>query len=377
MKIILDKKIIIILCFCLCLAFFSIKNIATVTTIMDKKYDAKQIEETYTNNFFNKLEFVNLNGFVSKCFGQKVVNGTIKAKTKAKDDVLFLLDDTQFKFEKEKEIHFVQKAVNILNYGKKMGATTLYVQHPNKYNEKTIKLPYGLRIEYNKEYDYWLKYISKEKIDTIDLRKNQKACKFYKTDHHWTIESSFEAAKIIVKHLNKMGINELNPIIYEDEYNDYTQYGKTFLGSEGIRVGEYYGGMDSFNLPIPTIKTNFNYYHYIDGKIITQSKGEFKEAFIDERILQNDEYYNKYNACLYGGYVENILINNECNNDIKTLLISDSFSRPMAMYFSLAVHEIRYLDPQKGRYNDSLIKYIEEYSPDIIIMMYTGDFVTE
>ena len=37
--------------------------------------------------------------------------------------------------------------------------------------------------------------------------------------------------------------------------------------------------------------------------------------------------------------------------------------------------ETRYLDPQEGRYNDSYIDYIDEYQPDVVVMMYTGAFV--
>lgn len=86
-------------------------------------------------------------------------------------------------------------------------------------------------------------------------------------------------------------------------------------------------------------------------------------------------YYNKYNACLYGGYVENIIQNNNLQTGQRVLLISDSYARPMTMYLSSAFSEVYYLDPQEGRYNDSYIAYIKKVKPDIVIMMYTGKFI--
>ena len=134
-------------------------------------------------------------------------------------------------------------------------------------------------------------------------------------------------------------------------------------------------GKDEFNILVPDFDTDFSYKHYIDGKLQKNTEGNFKEAFVDENLLKDNDYYNKYNACLYGGYVENIILNNNCTNGKKLLLISDSYARPMVMYLGLAFSEIHYLDPQEGRYNESYIEYINEYKPDVVIMMYSGEFV--
>jgi len=56
-------------------------------------------------------------------------------------------------------------------------------------------------------------------------------------------------------------------------------------------------------------------------------------------------------------------------NNTKALLITDSFGRSMSQYLSLYFKELRYLDPQKGRYNDSYLKYIDQYKPEIVIVM--------
>lgn len=46
----------------------------------------------------------------------------------------------------------------------------------------------------------------------------------------------------------------------------------------------------------------------------------------------------------------------------------------MTQYLSLSFSEVRYLDPQDGRYNDNYLTYINDYKPDIVIVMY-DDFI--
>ena len=148
-------------------------------------------------------------------------------------------------------------------------------------------------------------------------------------------------------------------------------YGNSLLGSGGIRVGEYYVGKDDFAIPLPNFHTNLSYKHYDNKHSLVLSKsGKFEEALIDRDVLEDKNYYNKYNACLFGGWCENRITNNESPNDLKLLLVSDSYSRSMAMYMSLYFNETRFLDPQDGRYNDSYKEYVDVYKPDIIVVMY-------
>lgn len=53
-------------------------------------------------------------------------------------------------------------------------------------------------------------------------------------------------------------------------------------------------------------------------------------------------------------------------------MIVDSYARPMIVFISLCFKEIRLIDPQEDRYNDSYVEYIDEYDPDIVIMIFPG-----
>ena len=59
-------------------------------------------------------------------------------------------------------------------------------------------------------------------------------------------------------------------------------------------------------------------------------------------------------------------------NKYRGLLITHSYGRPMAQYMCFNYSELRYLDPQKGRFNENLVDYINEYQPDFVIYMFNG-----
>ena len=113
----------------------------------------------------------------------------------------------------------------------------------------------------------------------------------------------------------------------------------------------------------------------IDFSISDSLKIVRKSVLIYEAIiLLNDEtYLNKYNSHAYGAYNENRVKNEKSNNNLKALIIADSFARPQLGLYSLCFKETRYLDPQEGRYTDSYVEYIDRYQPDVVILMFPGD----
>ena len=342
--------------------------------VESKIMEPAEMEASYDGNFYKRMAFVNINGLAHRAMGQKIMNGAIRGE----NENLFLEADVDFKFDKDLEDSNLEDALSILNIAETKGAEVLYVQRPMKFIEGKDQLPYGMTVEYNQQYDYWCKKIKESGINVIDLREEiGDNIDFYKTDHHWTVETSFEAAGAIMEALNRYSGDDFdyNESIFEKSNYNLMRYDNSFLGSEGVKTGEYYVGKDNFNVLVPKFETKVTFKHYVNNECTIDKTGEFSKAFIDEDILLNPDYYNKYNACIYGGYVESIIENKKGGNGKKVLLISDSFARPMVMYFSLAFSETRYLDPQEGRYNDSYIDYIDEYQPDVVVMMYTGAFV--
>lgn len=337
-----------------------------IITKINSEKDLKELlsvcEDNYNNNFYGKMTLVDINGAYRRILGKTIVGDVIRAK-----DSLTLESEIVYNIDNFKDD--IEYTKMILDYANLSEIETLYVQHPTKINTFLNELPYGKGKNAVNADEYWLNEINKDGYDTLNLcEEKYKANKFYKTDHHWTNESALNAANAILNALN------IETDICKKENYDNDVYKNCFLGSAGIRVGKHYVGKDDFQIFIPKFKTDLEYKHIIDNKITFESTGSFVECFIDFAKISDKNYNNKYNAFLNGGYVENIIFNQSCNNNKKALIISDSFARPMTQYLSLAFSETRYLDPQVGRFNNSCIEYIEQYNPDYLIIMYSWNY---
>ena len=262
----------------------------------------------------------------------------------------------------------------IYNTTVEFGGEFLYVQTPYKYISN-VELLDGYKMDFgNQNSDKLGKLICSAQIPYMDLRDEKSDWEYYNTDHHWTLESSFDAVGIIVDELNYLYDYNLDSSYFYRDIDNYSKvtYEDSLLGSAGIQVGEYYSGMDDLSILVPNFETELQFEHYVDGELQLVKNGDFWNAFINEDILNDEDYYNKYNAFSNGAHCETVVKNKKAINDKKVLLITHSYGRPMVQYLSLYFEETRYLDPQEGRYNDNYLEYIEEYKPDVVIVMYNG-----
>jgi len=222
--------------------------------------------------------------------------------------------------------------------------------------------------------ELYLKQLLLEKnIPVLDLGDYSQCMQYYKTDHHWTVEAAFHASALITEELEQLyGLTFPNREYYGNIEN-YTPvtYKNCFLGSIGIKVGPHFGGKDDFTVWNPTFETEFDFTHYIKAQEYNYS-GPFWETFINENLLENPMYYNKYDANLQGAYMESIIYNSKAQTDYTGLLISHSYARPLVPYMALNYQQLRYLDPQEGRYNENYLDYIREYKPEVVVVMYDG-----
>lgn len=239
-------------------------------------------------------------------------------------------------------------------------------------------LPGGLEDYSHQNADVLLKGLQDAGIPIIDIRSSERLLsipeeeRFYKTDHHWTMETCFAAFQETIEHIEREQGWQLDPDELYTDLNNYDVFVKEncFLGSYGIKVGKYYAGKDDFVVYIPKFYTDLTFEAY-DSKhnLLMTEKGKFEDALMTWSYIDNDSHNNKYNSFSNYGYVENCVKNNDAPNDYKVLLISHSYGRPFTQYLSLCFGETRNLDPQVGRYNDDYLSYIESYNPDLVLIM--------
>lgn len=254
------------------------------------------------------------------------------------------------------------------------GGHFLYVQAPFKNVGQVSELAYYSG-DITEECESCLDGLIREKgIPVLDLRDFSECMEYYNTDHHWTVQSAFHASSIIADEIENVYGVDLEGHEYYGDINNYepVTYENCFLGSIGIKVGPYFGGRDSFTVYNPKFDTDFTFKHYINNDLQFEHSGVFWKTFINQQMLEDSKYNNKYDANMRGAYMESIIINNLAQNDYKGLLITHSYGRAMAQYMCFDYSKLRFLDPQKSRFNENLIDYIRDYQPDIVIYMYNG-----
>ena len=335
----------------------------------DMKQVVSNTENSFNNSVFLRQEFIDFYGSIQKTLNKKVQediakdNNNILHNVAETRDVTFAIDNLNelSDFSEEKDIKL------------------LYVQPPSKVMEDFTVLPKGVTDSSNENIDEFLKGI--EDVNYLDLRNNidkwnlDREKMFYKTDHHWTIESVFRAYSDVIdeiNHLYKMNLDPDN--VYTDIENfSQTIYKENFLGSQGNKLSEPYSGLDDFDLILPNFQTDFTLTQILKNEILHEKKGTFKEALVYEDLIkENERGYSieSYTSYLGYGNTEKRIVNNSVENDKKVLVIGDSYSRPFSAFLSLCFKETRNLDTQPGRFEENIYDYISEYDPDIVVVMF-------
>lgn len=352
------------------------------------QYDFEQplsyesIESLYAEDDVFREELIDLYGFVQRAAGKRAIENFTLYKNdyekivspkpeKSPEEIAAAIQSVMPVFEclKEKEIpyYYLTGLLPIV---------------------READLPVGV-LDYSEENAaILLQKLEELQLPVIDLRTQkqtsaiEKEERFYRTDHHWSLQACFAAFQEVIWKIEKDLAWELEA---KREYTAAALYDEwtiedCFLGSYGIKVGEYYAGKDDFTVFIPRFDTNLTFEAY-DARqnLLFQKNGQFKEALLEQPILNDAEYHNKYNAFLNNSAIENRIVNHISENEKKVLLVAHSYGRPLLQYLSLCFGEVRMLDPQAGRFDGDYLSYIEEYNPDIVLFLieFEGEIIGE
>ena len=326
------------------------------------------IDETkaaYPKEFALKEQFINLNGLFARITGRTVCNGVsvlnngmLSYDTVADLDMTPLSTAiTQFhRFLSEQEIPF------------------LYVQAPAKSDLADSLVPYGVEHYGNRDADELLASLSQNGVSALDLRQALAATPesvgqyFYRTDHHWNTHGAFAAFGEALHYLQTAFPSKAFDMTLADVSNwEQTVYENWFLGSRGKRVGVCFGGVDDLVIYTPKFETKMSFtvpLHQISHS------GSFEETLIRPEYLDKPNYFDEspYYAYIGGDYPLVHHTNELAANDLKILLIKDSFSIPFQAFLSTAVRKLDVIDP---RYlTDTTVQdYITKERPDVVLWM--------
>ncbi len=348
------------------------------TTLINKMgATIKKIDKTYegmldfnSNIINNKGTYINLNGLMARVMGQR----------KMKDVVLLnngnLARLTYYKLNTDMQIEQLTK---LYNKQIKKNKTFLFVLAPSQVSKYEDLIPEGLKKEDYTNYngDTLLKGLKENGVPYIDIREelykegitHEEA--FFKTDHHWKIETGFFAyTKIMDRLLKEKAISNV-----DKEFLDLKNYNieikkNLFLGSSGKRVGKYFAGLDDF--PVITPKKEFQFYvELIDEKINKQ--GTFEEVLCNSnQLTENFFVVNPYGYYNVSDSQRNVF-NSKALEKKKVLFIGDSFSNVPMPFLSLNFETVHKRDMR--HFTENFESYYKEFDPDIVIVLIGEKFI--
>lgn len=261
-----------------------------------------------------------------------------------------------------------------------LGVPIMYIQPPTKYIDGYTEFPPTLHDKTAENVAKNFALLEEAGVPVLDLRVAAEADAldkeqmFYRTDHHWRAETAFWAVGQTVQAIADEFGYQLDADGYYTDAGNWRQveYRQSFLGSQGRRVGRFYGGLDDFVLLSPEFATDYNVDITLYGGSKVESKsGDFSEAVLDMSKLSDPSVYtSRYNVYWSADYPVVHADNLGIDDGLTVLLIKDSYSLPYGAFLSVMVDDLYMVDL---RYFDmsNLADYIKEISPDLMLIMYS------
>lgn len=393
MKRLLHKKYVTAMMFLMFLFLYSIMNVQKeLPLLVDKiktlaedgatlKESITGIETVINENVAGRYYFIDGYGYVQRILDKNEENSFEVVK-----DTEGKLHYTYFTETTNKTSHLAKRTANLKESIKDKDCKLVYVMPPDKYIKGHTTFATGLPYHMaNETADQFLNELEAEGVDYIDLRDylpdsglNMSEV-FFKTDHHWTIETAFWATNTFFGQLQERYGEEIANEAYYEDLSNYNQvvYENCFLGSMGRKSGRLYTEVDDFTLIYPKFPTSFRMESSIFGDM--ELTGRFEEALVATPVLRQAENpYDTdiYMTYMYGNQSYTCVENLENEDGLNICIIKDSFAVPFAAFSSLRCHNVYMLDPRY--YEEDMETFINAHEIDYVVVMFSPqDLVDE
>lgn len=236
----------------------------------------------------------------------------------------------------------------------------LFVLPPSKVHLVDSQLPKGVKDCSNENISNYITALQKHGFDYIDLRNvfinnpDEHYRLYLKSDHHWQPEYAFYAFQQTAIKLNDhYGFNIPERLFDYKNFEEKTvpvkerPYFSIGVNSQRKQLGRFYTQEDSYILLEPKFQTDATLeIPYLNVCIKGSSDKVWRKSALAPLQKANNPSQQK-----------------------KIMLIYDSFGPPYFDYLSLACNELWSVDLRKIPDIDYLIKIINDFQPDILIIL--------
>ncbi|MCD8116586.1 MAG: hypothetical protein LUE21_05650 [Oscillospiraceae bacterium] len=320
-----------------------------------------EFEDTLQEDFYQKNDFINLNGLTTRVLGinnlnnvQKLANGYLTSFTNATDTT----DETE-------------SIIELDAFLSGRGIDFVYILAPNKAAFYGAEFAPGYSSTAYQDINAMISALDTAGVTTIDMdawfEENSWSMEdvYFITDHHWMPQAGLAAARVTMELLSQQGIAEYESELLEDDSWTVTVLEDWFLGSRGKRVGTLYAGVDDISVYTPNFATNYSYSGLPEGS----TTWRYSDSILNLSYMENKNYFGSDPHCiyLYGDYPLQIITNTEACNDMRVLVVGDSFRRVWEYFLTTQFSAVYTIDLR--HYTDgTFVQYVEEIQPDIVIM---------
>lgn len=354
----LKKKVTMII-FLLFIGSFSLMNMRyaipsfRIIDSLSIKENIVQTEAVMNDQVYLKYAFIEGYGYVQNVLYKNEANAFEVIKDK--DDVLYLEKFEQAPRDMEE---VAQRTIKMNEYLKNHDTNFMTIIMPDKYIRGKTTITEGYPYNYaNETLDAYQERLLEHHVSTYDIRPLLETSTltqdelFFKTDHHWRIETAFLAYQEFLDVFQHQYNVDLDPTGFyrnPDHYNFLT-YPSLFLGSLGRKTGSSYAGSDDFTYIYPKYDTNFQMTWTLQDSTFTKT-GRFEVALTNPSYLHHrgvfDAKSDTYSMYLDGNAAFTSISNLKDTNQIKVLFIKDSYALPFVAFFANHVKQVDLIDPR-------------------------------
>lgn len=232
---------------------------------------------------------------------------------------------------------FAQRIAKLQKVSEGRGTKLLFVMPPGKYSlTESKQTDAELLNNPSDKIDEMLLYLMRLQVNILDL-SNMENAQFYKTDHHWTVQTAFEATRYLTEAIYEKFGDNLDPTDYylNLKYFEEIDSDESMLGSMGRKAGASFSGTDDFSFLLPKFASTY------ERRIISDCTeevmyGSIEQTLMNLKYLEEEDIYRRssYSVYLDGIKEQNHIVNLSARNSRTALIIHDSYFSPVICFLA-------------------------------------------